>query len=553
MKKILLSLFLLGFYSLGFATVTMRLETSTVQAGETFQLILILEGSQTDSIPDLTPLQKDFTIVGTERSVNYTLVNGRASSVGQWLVLLIPKRTGVLNIPAIQVGQEKTMPGSIEVTEQASESKEPDTDKQQDVKLVTEVSVENPYINQQVIYTVKLYYSGRLMNANYQPPQVEDALLIPLGAGRRYQTAENGRLYRVEEQQYALFPQKSGDLKIIPPSFQTIIYDAVPKHVNERAQATLLHVKPIPEQHANNNWLPAKQVNLTETYDNNASSLQQGSTIVRSVTLQATAVPAQLLPVLDFGSSTDFSVYPEKRTERNTFQQPDLVGTTTVKVTYLLNKTGQITIPPLKLTWFNTTTGKEEIATLPERSIQVMASANAPNPTVKPSTAVKETKPADIPQTVVKTEKTSDPRPTANSTKNFAWWLASGFAIAWLLTLSLWIWQRRNRSSIPDTKQVVKRLQEACSTNNASAARDALVQWAQRQWPQATILNLMDIESRVSDASLKQQIKELSHALYHNGSQNLWHGADLWACFTAFKEGKSPIHSTNSLPPMHKL
>lgn len=217
MKKILLSLLLVCVVKVGFTAATMQLESAKVQAGDTVRLFLTLDGTEANSVPDLSPLQKDFTIVGTERSMNYTVINGRAQSMGQWLILLVPKKAGIITVPGIQVGQEKTAPVTLEVSEEESSQTQPlNSSQAQDVKLLAEVSDEYPFINQQVIYNVRLYNSRHLVNADYQPPQVEDALLIPLESGRRYQTAENGRLYTVEEQRYAIF-RKSGPLKLLLP------------------------------------------------------------------------------------------------------------------------------------------------------------------------------------------------------------------------------------------------------------------------------------------------------------------------------------------------
>ncbi|CEK12091.1 BatD family protein [Legionella hackeliae] len=557
MKKILLSLILLCITKLGFATAIMQLESSKVQAGDTVRLILTLDGAESESVPDLTPLQKNFSIVGTERSMNYTVINGQAQSTGQWLILLVPKKTGVLTIPSIQVGQEKTAPTTLEVTEEALETQQTDSTQPVDVKLIGEVSEVNPYVNQQVIYTVKLYNSRRLINVEYQPPQVEDGLLIPLGSGRRYQTAENGRLYGIDEQQYAIFPQKSGPIKITPPTFSAVIYDAVPKHIKERAKAITLNVRPVPTQYVGKTWLPAKQVNLTENYDNNTLSFQQGSTLVRTVTLEATAVPAQLLPALDFGNSPDFSIYPEKPLERNSFKQSNIVGTTTVKVTYLLNKAGQITIPTLQLVWFNTSTGMEEVTTLPARTLEVIAAPNVQASPKTPQTITTTTQqqPAPLSSLTMKQEKKNEiAPPMAKSSTQMAWWIALVFALAWLLTLVLWFWQRRaNRDSSYDMKHILKRLEEACLHNDASSARDALMRWAHKQWPESNLLNLSDVENKVDDLALKEQIKELAQALYYKSSKSVWQGDLLWGAIISFKRSKNAMSKDNSLPPLHKL
>lgn len=552
MKKILLSLFLFVCYNFAFAVVTMQLESSEVQTGQPVRLILTLDGAQTDGVPDLTPLQQDFTIVGTERSMNYSVINGRANSVNQWIILLMPKRTGTLPIPPIQIGQEKTLASSVKVTAQAPDvNKTGVVQQDQEVMLLTEVSVDNPYVNQQVIYTVKLYTSRRLLDADYQPPQVEDALLIPLGAGNRYQTINQGKVYAVEEQQYAVFPQKSGELKIKPPTFQALVYDAVPQRVNVQAKTVVLQVKPVPA-HTGKGWLPAKQVSLSEAYDRNTTSLPEGSTLVRTVSLQAVAVPAQLLPTLDFASSNQFSVYPEKPSEKNTLRQHDLVGSMTVKVTYLLNRTGQITIPALKLPWFNTVTGKEEISSLPAITINVTP-VSASTKQIQPPHSLATNQ---LSQLTAKAKPTGIEKqlPELNSKTNLAWWVAGGFAIAWMLTLGLWFWQKQRRELGQSKGHSLKRLREACLNNNPYEARDALMKWAHLQWPDENILNLTDLEKRVSDRSFRQQINELAQALYHDTPQKSWQGEALWRCVNSLKTTTQvTIDKTNPLPPIHRL
>ncbi|KTD22736.1 KQDN repeat-containing protein [Legionella lansingensis] len=555
MRKILLSLFLLGCYGLAIAAVTMQLETTQISLGEPFKLVLSLDGDETDSIPDLTPLQDDFEIIGTERSVNYTVINGRAHSVSQWIVLLMPKKTGTLTIPPIQVGQEKTNASQVEVKEGIQDVDKVKHSSQQDVMLLAEVDQQNPYINQQVILTVKLYSSSRLLDAAYQPPKVEDALIVSLGPGRRYQTSENGRIYVVEEQQYAIFPQKSGRLNIHSASFHALIYDdIVPKKINEETKPIVVDVKPIASQYTGKHWLPAKEVSLTESYDNNATTLEQGSTLVRTVTLRATALPAQLLPALDFANSDEFSVYPEKPSERSTFSQGNLIGTSITKVTYLLNKSGQMTIPALKLTWFNTLTGKEDVATLPEHTIQVKPlPTTSQSTTPLPSQEPKQVETASTTKRVQNAVKESTLLPSAFT--SLAWWLAGGFACAWLLTLGLWFWQKRHRGANKTSKEILKHLQRACLDNNPHAARDALIQWAQWQWPQSNVLNLAQIENMVSDKTLQQAISGLSHALYHSNRQQQWAGASLWMALLSFKHShtKTTIEDRSPLPPMHKL
>lgn len=558
MKRLLLSLILLCSFGIAYADVVAELHDSKAQLGQTFILTLTMDGREANKAPDLTPLLKDFNLVGTERSMNYSLVNGQAYSSSQWNLSLTAKRAGVLIIPPLPIGQKKTAAVTITVSKQLAptqqvNSLQDNSAKQQDVILTAEVNVEQPFVNQQIIYTVKLYNANRLLDASYQPPEVEDALMVPFNDSRRYQITNSGRVYAVEEQQFALFPQKSGDLTIKPPRFSALVYDVVAKRVNVEAQPLTLHVKPIPTPFDNKNWLPAKQVSLTERYDKNTTTLIEGSTLVRIISLEAVGLPAQLLPSFNFPSSAQFSIYPEKPVETNTFRQQDLIGTTAVKITYLLNKSGQITIPAITLPWFNTSTGKVQKNYLPELNLTITPVAGEKKAPVKTESFV----PTQSKQLVIK--------PQAKQAKSFvntlftqsslAWWLAGGFALAWVMTLLAWFFIKPQQGLAKQKKLVLKQLKAACLANNPMQTRDALLHWGKLQWPNETILNLIDLENLVQDIALKQQIDELAKTLYQEESLNQqWDGERLWQCIKGMRMDKmKPNRKYNDIPPIHKL
>lgn len=547
MKRWMLIGFLCCWQSLCFATVTLQLDSPQVTLGETFSLTLTIEDAQSNLIPDLTPLQQNFSIVSTARSMSYSLFNGQTHSVSQWTLLLMAKHKGNLIIPPIQVGQEKTIASSIEVLEDAGTSIQPASESKE-VLLTTEVSEKEPYVNQEVIYTVKLYNSHRLLNADYQPPEVGDGLLIPLGGGRRYQTSVNGRMYAVEEQRYAIFPQKSGRLKITPPTFNALLYGAVPQQVTVKGDAVALQVKPSPTTNTSSYWLPAKQILLSESYDKTTSSVMQGSTLVRTITLEGVAVPAQLLPTLEFGKTKQWSVYPQKPAEKNTIKQEELVGTRIIRVTYLFNKAGQTTIPALKLPWFNTVTGQEEISSLPALTLDVLATSSTPQTSQSAPTAYNPSKQIDR-----QPERKEKQVFELNTKWSKAWWVAGGFAIAWLLTIMLWYVQRRHNSLRQRRQEAWRLLQEACLANKPALARDALLNWARLQWPNAMVLNLSDLDNLMPDLLLKQQIQLLSQALYKvNAAQSsIWQGELLWRSLAATSKRSMKKNKADPLPPIN--
>lgn len=551
MNKLIICLFLSVFSVLAQAKVQVQLKPDQVNLGEHFQLILIQEGQQNPGVPDLTGLQKDFVILGTERNINYSVINGQAQSSSQWVITLSALRSGILTIPAIKLDQEESAPVTINVGASGTKpSVQPtSSDAPKEIFLRTKISDPNPYINQQVIYTVTLYNSKRLLDAEYQGPQVDNALLIPLGDGKRYQRLYHNVDYVVDEQSYAIYPQKSGPLSITSPSFTALIYDFNPRRVKSQDKSLHLMVKPIPKQFKASNWLPAQQVSLNESYEDPGHALSQGSTLIRTITLEGVGVPAQLLPALTIAASDHFSVYPEKGIERNTVKQGQLVGSTEIKITYLFNTAGKVTIPELRLAWFNTTTGKEETAVLAPRSFDVSASPAA----ARSTPAIQHAVLASNKSTITPPES-QKPQAFGPVRDRLAWALAAFFALAWLVTFGLWMRLRRSKHSIPKKKQykaALGRLHAACKENNPEQARDALLAWVSLRWPDASVLTLSDVLEWLQGSSLKEQVQQLSQVLYSTRG-TAWRGDELWRAVAALKQ-RAPrgAQRANVLPPIN--
>ncbi|KTD76356.1 BatD family protein [Legionella waltersii] len=543
-KRIAWCLFLVTINA--WSEVQVQIDPPEVTMGETFRLLIVQENNKEGGVPDLSVLQKDFAILGTERQVNYTVINGQTQYQSQWTVLLRALKNGAITIPSIKVGVEQSAPLTINVQGAGDTSTAKDTAvQQQDVMLITEVDQKKPYVNQQIIYKVKLYISKRFLDTDYQGPKVDDALLIPLGEARRYHEVQNNINYVVEEQIYAIYPQKSGVLRIVSPTFNAIVYDYNPQKVKAQDKTIELTVQPAPKEYQGKEWLPATQVHLTEHYENTSQSIAQGSTLTRTITLEAVAIPAQLLPTLNFAETDAFNVYPEKGAEKNEIKQGKLVGSVELKVTYLFNKAGKTTIPELRLPWFNTETGKQEIAVLPPRSIDITPSATA---TISKSN-MQEKSSSVVAPTIEDKGASHD----QEQSWNWSWALALFFASAWVATLGLFFFHKHlgfsNRRSY---KKALHELNKACQKGEPEKARDAVLKWAALQWPDAPLLNLSDLARIVRDIHLKKQLNLLTQVIYKSHDKTLWRGDELWRAVKAVQ--KSDVGSrrkNNSLPPIN--
>lgn len=541
-----------------FAALTAEIKPQRINYGDTFNLIITSDEEQRQ-LPNLKPLQNDFHIVGTERTMSYTIVNGQTQSIQQFIILLMPKKPGTLKVPSLNIGGEKTQAMSVDVsdgslkptssTTQKSDDMSIDAQDEDTLMLKTSVNKETFYVGEEIVYSVKLFNSGRLMDAEYQPPKVENAVLISLGDADRYQTTENGRTYVVEEQRYAIFPQKSGSLTIHGPSFKALVYDAVPRQIQLPSEKTAVNIKAVPEKFKGQNWLPAKNLILEDSYDQDAKRIEQGETITRTINLKAYGIPAQLIPDLDLKDSKDFNAYPEKPDLKNTILQNQLVGHATFKVIYLMNQSGKIKIPELTMKWFNTNTGQTETARLPERVFDVKPGVQ------KPIDAPKMPVQLSPDDNEISKESSSrlelNEKNTSQSSFPLAWILAVIFAVAWILTL-LMFWYRPLHVAGSKRRRAIKKVHEACINNDPVKARQHLLNWASMRWPDETFLDLNDIAKKITDNKLKKELQRLSQAIYSADTQAKWNGSELWIALASYRRFKPRKKRKNGdLPPIN--
>ncbi len=528
------------------STLSAHIEPTHVSPGEPFTLTLELDENAPSGLPDFGPLSHDFYIHGTAHSASYVFQNGQSKASTRWDVTLVAKHSGQVTIPAIQVGKARSNPITLHVGRGASHKapQSPTSPKSVDQALFVKTKLSNPhpFVNQQLLYSVKIYHYSSILDAAYQPPNLSDALVIPIGGNQQHQVIENGRPYLVEEQKYAFFPQKAGTVILFPPKFQALIYDDIPRRAEAQGDSASLDIQEIPAGFNASTWLPAKMLSLKESYDQKEKTFTEGSTLTRTMTLKVTGLPAELMPPLEPEQGGQFKLYPERPSFNNTIEGDNVVGSATIKVSYLLNQTGTITIPKQTIMWFNTDTGQKAEATLPARTLQVTPEAGQAAP---PS----EKKHTSAPQT------TEQPLPTPEKRS-----VIEGFKphLALLLTFALIslifiLTRKQGTPSRQPSGAHAKALKNACLKNNPQKAREALLAWAQHTWPDARILNLDDVIQLASDDALTKALKELSEALYHPDQTIPWQGERLWQAIQKQKKQKTQKKSQKRppLPPIN--
>ena len=528
MKRIIIFLNLFLICCIANSAIKIDLSPKAVSLGETVRLTLVIDSATKTGSPNLMPLLKDFEILSTERSFAFSDINGSMSSTAQWTLILKPKHTGKINIPPITIGNEHSDPAVVNVAGSTNDKLQDSKPGESKYTMITaEVNELNPFINQQIIYTVKLYNRQQLFDAQYQPPEVENALVVPLGEGKHYQDAHQGEYYNIEELSYAIFPQKPGKFKIKPPEFTAEVIDGFnPTRLRISTKAIDLDVKPLAADTNINDWLAAESVELSESYENTHTTYMAGDTIVRHIKLQATGMVAQLVPTLHFESHNNYNVYANKPQIENNLINGKIIASATYKVTYLLTKANDTQIPAIKVTWYDINSKTSREATLPAKNIYVTPSSTS---------KVRAAPPAAQKPKVQKSQVWNIP--------------LLGFVLAMITLISVCIIKiRRKQIKKLSISPTLNSIQKACMRNDPLATRQAILAFACQQWPNSKILNLNDIP--ITDSGFKAEVTILTQTIYGKNN-NTWSGIKLWKIISKLKFTKSRKKTKTNLPPIY--
>jgi len=575
---------LLGMMLAGHALaqeLTARIDRTRIAEGETVRLQLSVPGDA-QGRPDLGPLGADFDILGESQGSQVNIINGRSSSTHVWQLVLMPKRSGELTIPALQLGALQSRPLQLTVLP-ASASASPATGAGQPVLLEIEADPEQPYVQGEVTYRVRILSRVPLREASLSDPQAGDAIVEQLGEDSRYTTQRNGTTYQVIERHYAIFPQHSGDLKVESPVLSASVpaegggrrnlrqrffgndpFTDIQKFMGSdpfadfpdlggmfgetrpvriRARDVTLAVRPQPAG-VQGNWLPARSLTLTEAWSPDPPVFRVGEPVTRTIALVADGLSAAQLPDLTPPVPAGMKLYPDQPQSESRAEGDSLIVTKTMQAALVPTAPGELTLPDFRVRWWDTDAQQARVATLPGRTIEVLpASPGANGPVTAPlapaepaGSARAATPPA--PPAPAAVPAGSTPARQAGAPPSYWPWLAGAALAGWLVALVLWMRARQGRTdpvkpatpanAAPSRRQGLAksrtRLRNACLSNDPRAARAALLDGATVLWPDAPPRGLSELAARFAAGSLQAEIVALERLLYDHNAPRGWDG-----------------------------
>jgi hypothetical protein len=562
------------------ADVSASLDRNTIYDGDTVTLIIETDDRNHAGDPDLSGLQQGFEVLGTRSSRQTQIINGRRTDKRQWHIELAPRNSGTVTVPAIRVGTDETRPLQLSVKEQPP-AVAAGTGQPLFVKVSVDPADGTAWVQQQIQYTLQLYFRDSLAEGSFDGPNVDNAIVERLGEDSQYNTTVKGEQYQVIERHYAIFPEQSGKL-VIPPVvfngrmageplqrsrsssmnammnrlFDGSLLRAPGKRVRLRSEAVTLDIQPRPASYTGRYWLPSEQVVLSDSWAEGPPEFHAGEPVMRTITLEVKGLESSHLPDISLPELQGMRVYPEQPQLETRTDGESVYGSSVQTVAYVPSATGRITIPAFQLDWWDTREQRQRSTVLPAWEVNVQPGEAGSVEAVSPPDPVDS---AD--QAVVTKVADVTPVDEPQGVSRLQWsLLLAGLAV--VAALLVYLQRRKQHQDVPvmsdnhtspgkqELKAAATLLEQACRESNPQTAARALLQWTVARWPEDAPRNLGSLAQRLVTGS--QEIRELEQSLYATGSQD-WQGDALWQVFSkglktvadeapARQEGLSPLY-----------
>lgn len=563
-QLLLLSLLLFVGFSAQAADIQVKIDRQQIEVNQSFTL-QFESSDDVDGEPDFSPLEKDFRIINQSSGSNISIINGEYRKSRHWSLTLIALREGTLTIPSIQFGNDSSRTYQVEI--QPVKASEPGS--QADFISELEVSREQVLLQGEVVVTQRLLSARNITAYDFSPLQTSgvDVVIEPLGEVKQYQTRRGNKPYLVLEQRHAIYPQAAGQLTIEPSLASARIalnsgsgfdpFRSNTQTLRRSSPARQVQVDAIPASFSGAHWLPASEVQLVEEFPD-TDTFKSGEPITRTLSLLVNGQLASQLPEFELPEIKNLKQYPDKPLLNNSKSDTGIIGVQQIKVALIPAKAGNYTLPAMEIPWWNTQTGKMEIARLDARSFKVTP-AGATTSTDEDGTPKIISTPADNappvdpaltdePGDQVITDQTVN-TPADSAQSSTLWKLLSLLlALGWLATLVFFI-RRRRTTTRPQTPPAMhsasvaaahRQLKTACDTASPQQIKSALLQWGNALFRDQPVHSLGQLASRIAQqpqsSELSQRLNQLNEHLYTNTPGD-WHCDNLLTLCQAYEQG----------------
>jgi hypothetical protein len=544
------------------AAVSAEIDRDRITEGETVTLTFLTDDPRQNLDTDLSGLEQDFQILDRRSETQLSIVNGRQTAVVRLLLTLEPRAVGEFVIPRLTFGSDSTQEISVRV----DPAPELEPGSQPPVFIEVEIApTEGPYfVHAQVGLIVRVFYQQNLTEAAISQPEPSPAA-VRLLQETPYQAERAGERYRVLERNYAVFPERSGEL-VIPPMqlsgrlverrSSSVWQPAVRgRRVQVQSEALQLAIEPKPAEFSGAEWQPARDYRLTQQVSS-GDALRVGEPVTRTVIIDAIGLEENMIVEPVWPELPGTRIYPDQPQGITRDDGQWVLGHKEFRYAVVPEQEGELVLPELKVEWWDTQNNRAQTAVLAAHSIFVQPSALVPPPApsaVSPGAA---------------TDTAMASRPYGAQGEPAYWrWLTLLFAALWLLTL-IAAWKMRGRKrdgkaavsagmvSAEHEAGMLASLEKACKSGEIHRTRRALQHWLREFGPLEGNGSLLEFAAGIEEPGIRDSVYALDSDGFRpdtgTDSPTGWNGGIFWKQFESWRKNWRLVQKGNR-PPLTDL
>lgn len=388
-------------------SISLKLDRSEAERTDSIQMIVSISGIRSsDSEPLLQGLE-NFKVTPGGRSSRMEIINGKISSGIDYTYFIQAEKIGTYRIGPAEVSLDGKTFGSNTAILKVVKSSPASGAEVPPLFLNAALSSPEIYVQEQAIYTLKLYRRVRVRDISLNLPQTEHISFKQLGKPREYRSLNGGQEYQVLEVRYALVFSKQGDTTIEPAIMNMTVFQPDRKSSRSRfndpffdnslsffsrgrpievaGQALALKVLPLPAE-----GKPADFSGLVGSFKIESkldpAAIKTGESATLTVTLSGRG-NVNRIPDLKLPQLAETKLYVDEPVLEVTTDSEGLLGSKTLKWALVPEKAGRYQIPLLTVSYFDPTSRQyREIKTSPHtlsvlpgeaQSIQTAPARNA--------------------------------------------------------------------------------------------------------------------------------------------------------------------------------
>ncbi|MCJ7686363.1 MAG: BatD family protein [Desulfobacteraceae bacterium] len=365
-------------------SVNLSLDRQEATLSDSIRMAIKVSGTRScDSSPVIKGLDS-FQVSQGGSSSRVEIINGKFSSSVDYTYYIQPSKPGSFQLgPAEVKVNGKVFQSNISALS-ILKAASPESPARGPIFLMAALSSKKAYVEEQVLYTLKLYLKTSVSDISLQLPELDHLAFKQLEKPKEYQGVYHGSTYRIIEVPYGLMALNAGNYGIKPSRMSMTAYDSrrsqrgffddpffrAGRPVTIASQALELKIIPLPDK-----GKPEGFGGLVGSFKIEAtlapSKIRAGESATLTVHISGRGnvnrIPDLKMPGLDH-----IKIYADEPVFEARPDLKGLAGFKTMKWALVPEQQGDYEIPPLSLSFFDPDTHEYRIIQTPKQPLIVL-------------------------------------------------------------------------------------------------------------------------------------------------------------------------------------